>query len=100
MLVKSTNVNHIVNTRFNESKIDRKERKAVYFVEAWNRNEAMRKAIKQFEWDYPYYDIKIIDIKVELISDAGGYDKNYYKVTIIYGSIHDDGGGSDIPFLP
>lgn len=98
MLVNSSNVNHLVNTKFNQEKIDRQAKQAVYFIEAWNRNEAIRKAIDKFKWDYYYYNIKIIDIRVELISDAGGYAKNYYKITIIYG--YDNGNGSDVPFLP
>jgi hypothetical protein len=55
-----------------------------YFIRAWNRNEAIEKAIDEFKWKHMYQPVRIVDIRVKMLSEGGWYEPNYYKVTIIY----------------
>ena len=101
--VKYGNVNNVATEKSLVSEDNRKLRKVNYFIRAWNRNAAIKKAIDEFKWDYPYEDVRIVDIRVQMWSYGHGYAPNYYKVTITYtyeGEDNDWDGGGGVPYLP
>ncbi len=102
MQVNWRNENFAVSKNIHVSGVNGKLKQVNYFIRAWSRNEAIREAINEFEWEHPYKSFKIVDIRVQLLSEGGKYERNYYKVTIIYTNTKEenDGGYSNIPFLP
>ena len=100
MQVNWRNVNSAVSNDLHVSQVKGKLKEENYFIRAWNRNEAIRKALDEFKWEHPYERVRIVDIRVKMVSEGGGYQPNYYKVTIIYTKEKNDGGYDDIPFLP
>jgi hypothetical protein len=86
MQVNGRNVNFQVsnNPHVSGVEVNRQLKKESYFIRAWNRNKAIRDALEEFRWEHLYERVRIVDIRVELISEGGGYEPNYYKVTIIY----------------
>jgi len=102
MQVNVRNVNFEVrkNPHVSGVEVNGKLKKVNYFIRAWNRNEAITKAIDKFKWDYPWENVIIDDIRVELWSDGYGYAKNYYKVTITYTYEGKDNNWGGLPYLP
>jgi hypothetical protein len=100
MQVNWRNENFAVSKDLHVSKVNGNLKEENYFIRAWNRNEAIRKALDEFKWDHLYQNVRIVDIRVRMVSEGGGYQPNYYKVTITYTKEKHDGGYDNIPFLP
>jgi len=100
MQVNWRNENFAVSKDLHISKVNGNLKEENYFIRAWNRNEAIRKALDEFKWEHPYERVRIVDIRVRMVSEGGGYEPNYYKVTITYTKEKHNDGYDDIPFLP
>ncbi len=100
MQVNWGNVNSAVSKNLYVSGVNTKLKEENYFVRAWSRNEAIRKAIDEFNWEHRYERVRIVDIRVRMLSEGGGYGPNYYKVTITYTKEKSDDSYNNIPFLP